>query len=77
MTEAIQSMLIDFANFNQTGAVVLVLIIFSWLTRSIRRNIADLSEQMSELAKQQREGELFDQLSDKLQQEQEELKRVK
>jgi hypothetical protein len=32
---------------------------------------------MSELAKQQREGELFDQLSDKLQQEQEELKRVK
>ena len=52
-------------------------IIFSWPIRSIRRNIADLSEQMSELAKQQREGELFDQLSDKLQQEQEELKRVK
>lgn len=70
-------MLIDFANFNQTGAIALVLIIFSWPTRSIRRNIADLSEQMSELAKQQREGELFDQLSDKLQQEQEELKRVK
>lgn len=50
--------------------------------RSIRRNIADLSEQMSELAKQQREGgpqnqSILDQLSDKLQQEQEELKRVK
>ena len=50
--------------------------------RSIRRNIADLSEQMSELAKQQREDgpqnqSILDQLSDRLQQEQEELKRVK